>query len=84
MDVRRGGVRGGGYLRAITVGNFSSVKVFTTREIVASDQASKGSLRESLSRVREIVEVVLPYPENWFWRVSTAVASERARLLGNE
>ena len=39
-------------------------------------QVSSGVLRESASSVRETVVVVEPYPENWFCRVSTAVASE--------
>lgn len=51
-------------LRAITVGNFSSVNAFTTRSIVASDQFSRGSLMASLSRHRATVLLVLPYPEN--------------------
>ena len=42
------------------VGNFSSVKVFTTNEIVSSFHFSRGSLRESLSSVRAMVWVVLP------------------------
>ena len=64
-------------LRAMTVGNFSVVKASTTEAMVESDQVSRGSLRARRERVRETVEALEPYPLNWFWSVSTAVASRR-------
>jgi hypothetical protein len=61
-------------LSAMTVGNFSSVKAWTTRSIVSLDQSCSGSFRFMRSRQRATTALVDPYPENWFCSVSTAVA----------
>ena len=69
------------------MGNFSSVKALTMVDMVSGDQCSRGSLIFRRSSVRATVCGVEPYPENWFCRVSTGLASSRVSqdsIRGND
>ena len=59
------------------------MNALTTFPIVSSDQSCSGSFSPNLSRQRATTAAVLPYPENWFCNVSTAVASEVGRSVSD-